>query len=105
MFPVAQLFITCAEFKNIKMADTITFDENNNGWSSRWSYKPEWMSRLNRGFFSFKKGQLYRHHDPMADRNLFYDDNGDLKEEVRGLYLFEISFSNQKNLITGRLKS
>jgi len=78
MFPVAQLFITCAEFKNIKMADTITFDENNNGWSSRWSYKPEWMSRLNRGFFSFKKGQLYRHHDPMADRNLFYDDNGDL---------------------------
>lgn len=60
------------------MAETISFDEKTNTWTSFWGYHPDWMTRLNRGFFSFKKGQLYRHHSETAQRNYFYDDNGTL---------------------------
>lgn len=58
------------------MAKTISFDEKTNTWTSFWGYHPDWMTRLNRGFFSFKKGQLYKHHSETSQRNLFYDDNG-----------------------------
>lgn len=60
------------------MAKTISFDEKTNTWTSFWGYHPDWMTRLNRGFFSFKKGQLYRHHSETALRNLFYDSVGAL---------------------------
>jgi hypothetical protein len=60
------------------MSKTISFDEKNNGWTSFWSYKPECMSRLNNGFFSFKNGQLYKHHSETSPRNRFYNENGDL---------------------------
>ena len=58
------------------MAKTISFDEKTNTWTSFWGYHPDWMTRLNRGFFTFKNGQLYRHHSETAPRNLFYDDSG-----------------------------
>ena len=58
------------------MAKTISFDEKTNTWTSFWGYHPDWMTRLNRSFFSFKKGQLYRHHSETAQRNLFYNDLG-----------------------------
>jgi hypothetical protein len=58
------------------MAKTISFDEKTNTWTSFWGYHPDWMTRLNRGFFSFKKGQLYRHHSETALRNLFYNNAG-----------------------------
>jgi hypothetical protein len=58
------------------MAKTISFDEKTNTWTSFWGYHPDWMTRLNRGFFSFKKGQLYRHHSETSSRNYFYNDSG-----------------------------
>lgn len=57
---------------------TITFDEVNNGWASFWSYHPEWITRLNKGFYTFKNGELFRHHSETANNNVFYDDNGAL---------------------------
>ena len=63
-------------FKIKKMAETISFDEKNNAWTSFWSYEPEWMTRLNRGLFTFKKGQLYRHHSETSQRNYFYNNLG-----------------------------
>lgn len=56
------------------MAQTLSFDEKTNTWTSFWGYHPDWMTRLNRGFFSFKGGQLYRHHSETAPRNYFYND-------------------------------
>jgi hypothetical protein len=58
------------------MAQTLSFDEKTNTWTSFWGYHPDWMTRLNRGFFTFKKGQLYKHHSETADRNYFYNDSG-----------------------------
>jgi hypothetical protein len=58
------------------MAKTISFDEKTNTWTSFWGYHPDWMTRLNRGLFSFKNGQLYKHHSETAPRNYFYNDVG-----------------------------
>lgn len=60
------------------MSITISFDEKNNGWTSFWSYKPEWMSRLGNEFYSFKCGQLFKHHSETAQKNLFYNESADL---------------------------
>lgn len=60
------------------MSKTISFDEKNNGWTSFWSYKPEWMTRLGNNFYSFKCGQLFRHHSETSNKNLFYNSTGSL---------------------------
>jgi hypothetical protein len=41
--------------------DTLTFSNKAEGWTSRWSYRPEWMIGLNSTFYSFKGGNLYQH--------------------------------------------
>lgn len=52
--------------------DTITFSEASNGWTSRWTYRPEWMIGLNSTFYSFKNGNLYQ-HDTNTTMTQFYD--------------------------------
>ena len=52
--------------------DTLTFSNTSEGWSSRWTYRPEWMVGLNNTFYSFKRGNLYQ-HDTNQQRTVFYD--------------------------------
>ena len=51
--------------------DTLTFSNKAEGWTSRWSYRPEWMIGLNSSFYSFKGGNLYE-HDTNSNRTQFY---------------------------------
>lgn len=53
--------------------DTLTFSNKSQGWTSRWTYRPEWMVGLNSSFYSFKKGNLYK-HDTNQNRTQFYDE-------------------------------
>lgn len=52
--------------------DTLTFSNKAEGWTSRWTYRPEWMIGLNSTFYSFKNGDLYE-HDTNTTRTQFYD--------------------------------
>jgi hypothetical protein len=54
------------------MESTLTFDEEVNGWTSFFSYKPEFMISLNGKFFSFKNGDLFLHNSKNVPRNNFY---------------------------------
>ena len=51
--------------------NTITFSPSSNGWTSFWSYNPDWMLGLNSSFYTWKQGQLYK-HDSNSSRNSFY---------------------------------
>lgn len=52
---------------------TVSHSERNHGWTSFWSYVPDWFSRLNNRFYTIKNGQLYLHNDQDNDvRNNFY---------------------------------
>lgn len=42
---------------------TITHSEETKGWSSFWSYVPDWFARLGNRFYTIKNGQLWEHHD------------------------------------------
>jgi len=57
------------------MADvTVTYSKRLNGWTSFFTFYPEWMIGLNRNFYSMKAGDLYRHRDTVVNRNTFYLD-------------------------------
>jgi len=42
---------------------TVAFSEESNRWTSFYSYIPEYYSKVNRQFITFKQGRLYRHND------------------------------------------
>lgn len=55
------------------MADnTLTYDEKVKGWTSFYSYIPEFMTNMNNKFYSFKDGQIYLHNIDSENRNNFY---------------------------------
>lgn len=55
------------------MEYTITFDEGAKGFTSFFSYVPEFMMGMNNDFFTVKDGQLYMHNDEEnSSRNNFY---------------------------------
>lgn len=42
---------------------TLTFSEDNKGWTSFWNYSPDGMCSVDNRFYSIKDGQLYLHND------------------------------------------
>lgn len=52
---------------------TLTFSSKTNGWTSFWSYYPDWMIGINSTFYTWKDGNLYE-HDSSTQRNRFYFD-------------------------------
>ena len=53
------------------MEYTLTYSEMVEGWVSFYSYIPDWMIGMNNYFYTFKKGNLYRHNTNSL-RNNFY---------------------------------
>jgi len=56
---------------NANMEYTLTYSDGSGGWPSFYSYIPDWMIGMNNYFYTFKKGNLYR-HNVNAIRNNFY---------------------------------
>lgn len=58
------------------MTNTLSYDYGRegtqNGWISRYSYEPEWMTSLNSTMYSFKEGQIYKHDSINVPRATFY---------------------------------
>lgn len=50
---------------------TLTYDEGVSGWTSFYSYFPDWMIGMNQFFYTFNQGNLYR-HNTNPTRNNFY---------------------------------
>jgi len=51
--------------------NTLTYSESVSGWTSFYSYDPDWMVGMNNYFYTFNKGNLYRHNVNEV-RNNFY---------------------------------
>ncbi len=50
---------------------TLTYNRYVDGWTSFFSYHPDWMVGMNQSFYTFKGGNLYQHNtNPL--RNNFY---------------------------------
>jgi len=42
--------------------NTISFSKRSNGWNSFHSFEPDWMIGLNSSLYTWKNGDLYKHH-------------------------------------------
>lgn len=51
--------------------ETISYSPVANGWSSRWSFEPDWMVGMNNKLYTWKNGSLYEHYSNET-RNEFY---------------------------------
>lgn len=52
---------------------TLTYEDGVQGWTSFFSFYPDWMIGMNQYFYTFKGGNLYRHNVNNL-RNTFYQD-------------------------------
>ena len=50
---------------------TLTYSTMSSGWTSRWSFIPDWMIGMNNTFYTWNNGNLYK-HDTNISRNTFY---------------------------------
>jgi hypothetical protein len=50
---------------------TLTYSEGVKGWTSFFTYYPDWMIGMNQYFYTFKGGNLFR-HNTNEQRNTFY---------------------------------
>jgi hypothetical protein len=50
---------------------TVTYSPSSQGWTSFWSFQPEWMIGMNSTFYTFYNGNIWQ-HDSNQTRNNFY---------------------------------
>jgi hypothetical protein len=51
---------------------TISYSDDVQGWTSFWSFIPDYMIYLSNNFYTFKNGNLFLHNDPSATRTVYY---------------------------------
>tara|TARA_R110000772_G_scaffold50518_4_gene116136 strand:- start:12044 stop:15988 length:3945 start_codon:yes stop_codon:yes gene_type:complete len=62
---------------------TVGYDDTLKGYTSFYSFDPQWMGSLNNNFYSFSNGQLYKHYNEANSvRNNFYGVNYDSTVKV-----------------------
>jgi len=52
--------------------ESIAFKEGINGWTSRLSFSPESAVYLNSNYYTFKNGEMWKHHSENVNHNTFY---------------------------------
>jgi hypothetical protein len=53
--------------------DTLSFDESVKGWTSFYTYAPDFIASLKNKFYSFKKGGIWQHYNNAGDYSTFYN--------------------------------
>jgi hypothetical protein len=57
--------------------NTLAFDEDVQGWTSFFDYKPNYGSSLRNNFYTFKNGKIWEHYATSVTRGNFYNLNND----------------------------
>ena len=75
---------------------TLSFDETVNGWTSFYSYRPDFLDDLRNDYYTFKGSEVWRHHDGSSDRTYFYN----TKVNSSITFIFNANPSIMKNFNT-----
>ena len=51
--------------------ETVTYSNNASGWTSFWSYQPDYMVGMSSSFFSFNNGDMYEHNTNQTRGNFY----------------------------------
>lgn len=55
---------------------TLSYSASNKGWTSFHSYEPEWMIGMNSFFYTFFRGNIYKHYSNATHNNYYGDELG-----------------------------
>ena len=80
--------------------ETLSWDENVQGWTSFYSYKPEQMFSLGNKFYSIKFGNLYEHYSLSGVRNKFYGHEGGTTQPSSITFVLNPNVGLSKNFKT-----
>lgn len=75
---------------------TLAFDEDINGWTSRFSFKPELGGSLRNNFYTFSTGSIWEHYSTAVNKGNFYGITTDSSVTL----IFNASVSEVKNFNT-----
>jgi hypothetical protein len=75
---------------------TVAFDEDINGWTSRFSFKPELGGSLRNNFYTFKSGGIWEHYSTAVNKGTFYN----VTTNSTVTLVFNASASEVKNFST-----
>jgi len=84
---------------NTSEFSTLTFDETSKGWTSRHSYKPQFITSLREKFYSTYRGALWKHYDntTINNRTSYY---GGPNNAATIEFIFNDQPSLSKNFLT-----
>jgi hypothetical protein len=86
---------------NTEEYQTLAFDEDCTGWTSRFSFKPDISASLRNNFYTFKAGNIWQHYADPATTGInyckFYGDQYDA--EVTLIFNPEVSMSKNFNTL------
>ena len=60
-----------------KIYQTLSFDESVKGWTSFYTYDPDFIASLKNKFYSFKGGGIWEHYNNNGNYSTFYNENYD----------------------------
>lgn len=81
---------------NAGIYETLSFDESVKGWTSFYTYGPDYLGSLKNKFYSFKQGKIYEHYDNNNTRGTFYD----FEVSASVTFIFNPNVSAVKNFKT-----
>jgi hypothetical protein len=53
--------------------NTLAFDENAQGWVSKFSYKPDFIASLRNNLYTFYQGNVWKHYSTSVNKGTFYN--------------------------------
>jgi len=75
---------------------TLSFDESVRGWTSFYTYAPDFVGSLKNDFYSIKDGKIYKHYSESNNRGTFYN----LSTPANVTFIFNPNVSVVKNFNT-----
>ena len=81
-------------------AETLSFNEKANRWSSFYTFYPDYYGQVNRYFISFKHGVLYKHDIDDVNHTFYYDHPIPEESQIRFPFNNDVSSVKTWNALT-----
>ena len=79
---------------------TLAFDEDCTGWTSRFSFKPDLSGSLRNNFYTFKEGNIWKHYADPISTGVNYCNFYDAQYDANVTLIFNPEVSMSKNFST-----
>jgi hypothetical protein len=85
---------------NTEDYQTLAFDEDCNGWTSRFSFKPDFATSLRNNFYTFKNGNIWKHYADPTTTLINYCNFYGVQYDANVTLIFNPEVSMSKNFNT-----